>query len=125
MKIIIKIINTSKKVLHFIKTTLYIPINIPLVIEQNKFLLYEIRKLNKLLRLNAVEDTAINNRDMMDQTCSSFDYQWEHLTYGIAMPQDNDFMRNIEELICTYTGIPQQWFEVKRILDVGCGSGRF
>ncbi len=97
----------------------------PLYMEQNKFILNEIRRLNELMRFNALEDMSIIKQDTVGQTYSSFDYQWRNFNYGIAMPDDQNFMRGIEEHICRITDTGKDWFEGKKILDLGCGAGRF
>ena len=79
----------------------------PLYIEQNKFILYEIRRLNELMRFNAVEDKSIIKQDTVGQTCSSFDYQWRDFNYGIAMPDDT-----VKEIsFCTMNSIHRPHIE--------------
>jgi SAM-dependent methyltransferase len=59
----------------------------------------------------------------VDQTKQSFDYQWKNLDYGHYLISDPNWKP--EEYICQEIDKPKEWFEGKRILDVGCGSGRW
>ncbi len=59
------------------------------------------------------------------QTKASFDFQWEHMPTGRALPSDAMFMRGLEEHLCAITGLPREWFADKRVVDVGCGVGRY
>jgi SAM-dependent methyltransferase len=60
------------------------------------------------------------------QTLASFDYQWGELPEGDAMLSDPWFRENVdrilvEELLCVDRG----WFRGRRVLDAGCGIGRW
>jgi SAM-dependent methyltransferase len=60
------------------------------------------------------------------QTRQSFDYQWGELPQGDAMLSDEWFRANVdrllvEELLC----VERDWFAGKRVLDAGCGIGRW
>lgn len=60
------------------------------------------------------------------ETLDSFDYQWRSLAKGDAMLSDPWFMENVDrilsdELLC----IDRSWFQGKRVLDAGCGLGRW
>lgn len=60
------------------------------------------------------------------QTLASFDYQWGELAEGDAMLSDAWFRDNVdrilvEELLC----IDRGWFPGRRVLDAGCGIGRW
>jgi SAM-dependent methyltransferase len=65
-------------------------------------------------------------RLLQRQTLASFDYQWKELPEGGALLTDDWFAQNVEkiiseELVCAAPG----WFEGKRVLDAGCGNGRW
>src|SRR6266545_5892528 len=60
------------------------------------------------------------------QTLASFDYQWGELPEGDAMLSDPWFRENVdrilvEELLC----VERDWFRGRRVLDAGCGIGRW
>lgn len=60
------------------------------------------------------------------QTRASFDYQWAALPDGDAMLSDAWFRENVghvlaRELMC----LEPAWFAGRRVLDAGCGSGRW
>jgi SAM-dependent methyltransferase len=60
------------------------------------------------------------------QTLASFDYQWKELPEGGALISDDWFIENVsrilsEELLC----LRPDWFAGKRVLDAGCGLGRW
>jgi len=66
------------------------------------------------------------NRLLRKQTLASFDYQWRELPEADALLSDEWFRSNVtriiaEELLC----LRPEWFQGKRILDAGCGTGRW
>jgi SAM-dependent methyltransferase len=63
---------------------------------------------------------------LRSQTLASFDYQWKELPEGEALTSDEWFVDNVarvisEELLC----FDREWFRGKRVLDAGCGMGRW
>lgn len=59
------------------------------------------------------------------QTLASFDYQWGHLPQGDAMLSDPWFQEHVTAILPEITGIDAAWFAGRRVLDAGCGSGRW
>lgn len=59
------------------------------------------------------------------QTLASFDYQWRHLPAGDAMLSDPWFDEHVTGLVPAITGIAPAWFRGRRVLDAGCGGGRW
>jgi SAM-dependent methyltransferase len=59
------------------------------------------------------------------QTKASFDYQWADIPTGHAMLADPAFRAEATALVCRYTGLSPDWFPGKRVIDAGCGNGRF
>jgi len=60
------------------------------------------------------------------QTRQSFDFQWAQLREGDAMLSDAWFEQRVQqvlvdELLC----VEPDWFRGKRVLDAGCGIGRW
>jgi 2-polyprenyl-3-methyl-5-hydroxy-6-metoxy-1,4-benzoquinol methylase len=96
---------------------------LPRTVEEARFLMHETRRLNEQLRAAmAAEWLTYDDRA---QTAESFDYQWRDLSYGAALPDDESFMSGAADLVCTMTGNSASWFPGKRVVDVGCGTGRF
>jgi SAM-dependent methyltransferase len=92
--------------------------------QQVRFLVAENIRLNQLLReliyLNRLKRSYTGS-----QTKESFDYQWREVGAGQWMPSNLDFLRTIPDLIVERTQLPKEWFPDKRVLDAGCGSGRW
>jgi SAM-dependent methyltransferase len=59
------------------------------------------------------------------QTLSSFDYQWGRLPDGDAMLSDPWFDEQVCQILQEVTGVSACWFVGKRVLDAGCGGGRW
>ena len=55
----------------------------------------------------------------------SFDHQWRNLNSGKNLISDYNFRTIIEDQIVEYSKLNKDWFQNKRILDLGCGSGRY
>ena len=80
--------------------------------------------MNQLLR----ELVYLNNlkRSMSgSETKESFDYQWRRLPEGTGMPSDAVFFDQIPQMILERTDLSKGWFAGKRVLDAGCGTGRW
>jgi len=97
-----------------------------LLLEQNRFILYELCRINEAIRHQLLGDQSesLARSDVL-QTQASFDYQWQDIPGGISMADDKRFMGRIEASICEMTGLPSEWFSDKQVVDVGCGGGRF
>lgn len=91
---------------------------------QNHFMLYELQRINEMLRLHLLGDEALAEIDQK-QTRASFEYQWADFNTGVAMATDRAFMTEIRSQVCQFTDLPTGWFKGKKIADVGCGSGRY
>jgi 2-polyprenyl-3-methyl-5-hydroxy-6-metoxy-1,4-benzoquinol methylase len=60
-----------------------------------------------------------------EQTLSSFDYQWRNLPDGDAMLSDPWFDERLTDILAELAGVRPEWFRGKRVLDAGCGGGRW
>ena len=94
-----------------------------LIREQGDYLSREVNRLAAAQRRAAWRERRAST--LGSQTKASFDYQWEHMPAGRALPSDDAFMRGVEAQICRLTQLPREWFAGKRVVDVGCGIGRF
>jgi SAM-dependent methyltransferase len=92
--------------------------------EQNRFMLYELRRINEALRYHLLGNNPIAEEDQV-QTRASFDYQWGDFHAGVAMTDDKVFMSKIKDQICEMTDLPASWFTGKLVVDIGCGAGRY
>jgi SAM-dependent methyltransferase len=64
--------------------------------------------------------------DPRAQTLASFDWQWAHLPEGDFMPGDPWFDANAANVLAKeMCGIAPEWFAGRRVLDAGCGRGRW
>ena len=70
--------------------------------EQNRFLLYQVQRINETMRYQLLGDHTLATNEML-QTRASFDYQWHELPTGVAMPDDAQFMQHVTSLICQIT----------------------
>jgi SAM-dependent methyltransferase len=92
--------------------------------QQARFFVVEDIRLNQLLR----ELIYLNNLKRNytgSQTKESFDYQWREVGEGKWMPSNPEFLRTTPDLILERVQLPKEWFPGKRVLDAGCGSGRW
>lgn len=92
--------------------------------EQNRFLLGEVRKLNEAVRALLSQNPNLRLNDEQ-QTTESFDFQWNQIPEGRFLPNDREFMRQAVDHVVRITGRPADWFPGKKVVDVGCGTGRF
>ena len=95
----------------------------PYVEERLQYLLDEVSDLRIQLReLTAPQAGAEPDQD---QTKDSFSYQWAEITEGRALLGDPKFEKQILKLATTYSDLPKKWFKNKKVLDAGCGIGRW
>lgn len=60
------------------------------------------------------------------QTEDTFSFQWEKLSQGEYMLTDPWFKGEVERIICEEEIlVNKSWFKGKRVLDAGCGGGRW
>jgi SAM-dependent methyltransferase len=91
--------------------------------ERLQYLLNEVSDLRTQLRhLTAPKAGAEPDQD---QTKDSFSYQWAEITKGKALLGDPEFEAQILNLATKYTDFPKSWFPGKKVLDAGCGIGRW
>ncbi len=59
------------------------------------------------------------------QTKDSFSYQWEEIKEGVALLGDAAWESQMIQQLCTHSDYPEDWFKGKKVLDAGCGNGRW
>jgi SAM-dependent methyltransferase len=91
--------------------------------EQVKYLDREIARLNAARRRAAWHSRSRVGQE--SQTKASFDFQWEHIQTGRALPSDQSFMSGVDQQLPAMLKAPREWFAGKRVVDVGCGIGRY
>lgn len=91
--------------------------------ERTRFLYFEVSDLRSLSRHLIAK--GIDLLPEIAHTYESFDYQWENIPAGRDLLSDPQFKQSVKELISRYTGLDGQWFNGKKVLDAGCGNGRF
>jgi len=57
----------------------------------------------------------------MEATKKSFNWQWGNL----AVDYSEDDLEAHRDQICKFTELPSRWFRDKKVIDVGCGGGRY
>jgi 2-polyprenyl-3-methyl-5-hydroxy-6-metoxy-1,4-benzoquinol methylase len=87
------------------------------------YALNEISDLRQLVRSLLAQSPS--SRTDANQTLGSFDYQWDRLSDGINMLSDHEFRAKSRSEIVRLTTLPTEWFPGKRVLDAGCGNGRW
>jgi SAM-dependent methyltransferase len=90
---------------------------------QLEFVAREVNRLNAQSRRARWHEGR--RTGLEEQTKSSFDFQWEHMPAGTALPSDASFMRELERELPRAVAVPRDWFNGKRVVDVGCGVGRY
>lgn len=88
------------------------------------FLVQENIRLNQLLR-ELIWQNDLKRPFTGAQARGSFDYQWREVPDGPFMAGNPDFLKLTPELVLERTALPREWFPGKRVLDAGCGSGRW
>ena len=91
--------------------------------EQIQYLSNEVSELRSIVRHLAAESPAY--QQYIAETRESFEYQWKNLTEGAHLFSDLSFQENAVSMLEQYTGLSKDWFSNKKVLDAGCGSGRW
>lgn len=88
-----------------------------------EYLSLEVSRLRSLLRYLSAD--VINDLPITYRTRESFDYQWKDSPDGNWTETRPELKLREPRLVVEYTNLPKDWFEGKKVLDAGCGSGRF
>lgn len=87
------------------------------------YLEYQVSRIHQALRHLSVgrNPSEVDSR----QTRESFNFQWEEIPEGRFMIQDDRFKKEVTSNILRFTGLSDEWFRDKKVLDAGCGQGRY
>lgn len=87
------------------------------------YLSLEVSRLRSLVRYLTAD--GINQLPITYRTRESFDYQWRESPDGNWIETRPELKQREPKLVQEYTRLPADWFKDKKVLDAGCGSGRF
>ena len=88
-----------------------------------RYLLTEVSELRTLTRHLLAESPRYS--EFVRETSESFDFQWGHIKEGATLRTDPAFLKSCRSFVTQYTGFHEAWFRGKRVLDAGCGNGRW
>ena len=91
---------------------------------QAAFLITENIRLNQLVR-ELIYGNDLKRPLSGQATLDSFRFQWAHLPTGAAMPSNRAFLEDAPAQLQKMADAPAEWFRGKRVLDIGCGIGRW
>ena len=88
-----------------------------------QYLLFETAQIHRELRLLAADSPAF--QQSVAQTAESFNEQWENIPNGASLLSNPQFDGEVCDIVLRFTQLPADWIAGKRVLDAGCGNGRF
>ncbi len=94
--------------------------NISNLQRESLYLQTEVSRLRSLVRYLVAD--KITTFPMMMQTRESFNFQWGDIYEKMPDPFT---LQELQDRVCMLTGFDKDWFYGKKVLDAGCGSGRF
>jgi 2-polyprenyl-3-methyl-5-hydroxy-6-metoxy-1,4-benzoquinol methylase len=87
------------------------------------YLQLEVSRLRSLMRY--LTAGSIHQMPLQSDTRQSFDFQWDSSPDGNWIETRPELKTREPGLVLQYTQLSRDWFSGKRVLDAGCGSGRF
>jgi SAM-dependent methyltransferase len=87
------------------------------------YLMNEASNLRALMRYLLPE--SADYQQSIQETGSSFDYQFRCLDKGVGLLSDPGFKTSALSALEQFTRLPNSWFVGKKVLDAGCGNGRW
>ena len=79
---------------------------------------------NQAALLRHLVGPDVHDLPAVRRTRASFDFQWADIPTGHSM-LDNEEFRPEPPDMSAFTGLPPEWFKGKRVIDAGCGIGRY
>ncbi|MBN1292796.1 MAG: class I SAM-dependent methyltransferase [Candidatus Latescibacteria bacterium] len=62
---------------------------------------------------------------VMQQTKDSFEFQWDRLPEGYQLLSSDTWKSAVIDTICNFSDFTAEWFKGKKVMDAGCGRGRW
>lgn len=72
-----------------------------------------------------LQETLLGKPEDVEQTKDSFSYQWAEITEGASLLGDAEFEAALPQTVGTYADLVPESLKGKKVLDAGCGIGRF
>lgn len=88
-----------------------------------RYLDFQVANQASLIRYLAAP--VIHELPLVRETKESFDFQWAKIPVGRFMLENEDFRKEAAGYVTQFTGLPAEWFKGKRVIDAGCGLGRY
>lgn len=86
------------------------------------------REINVLYKLlyDKVHDLDQSLEIIPKSTLDSFSHQWSEFPTGEYLLSDSWFRKNVDTILSTQEILlKKEWFQGKKVLDAGCGNGRW
>jgi len=80
---------------------------------------------NQAILLRHLSAPILNDLPAIRRTKESFDFQWAEIPTGRHNLEHPAFRAEAAANVTQFTGLPADWFKGKRVIDVGCGMGRY
>lgn len=87
------------------------------------FLLDEVSDMRSRLRYLVAEKR--DDLPIFQQTKDSFNFQWDRLPEGYQLLSSETWKNEVVDTMCKYSNLPAEWFRGKKVMDAGCGRGRW
>lgn len=80
---------------------------------------------NQAEMLRHLSSPVIQDLPAVKRTKDSFDFQWADIPTGHSMLDNPEFRARASGYVTQFTGLAAPWFKGKRVIDAGCGMGRY
>jgi SAM-dependent methyltransferase len=80
---------------------------------------------NQAILLRHLAAPILDELPAIRRTKASFDFQWGEIPAGRHNLTHPAFRAEATANVTRFTRLPAEWFKGKRVIDVGCGSGRY
>lgn len=80
---------------------------------------------NQAILVRHAAAPILNDLPAIRRTKESFDFQWAEIPTGLHTLEHPAFRAAATTNVTRFTRLPADWFAGKRVIDVGCGMGRY